>query len=76
MAYSEKSKLEAEKASRLSIHNELEMIRNDISRMFFTNDMSELDQMYDSVKKHIDRIYEYHLARVKELQNLNVKAAE
>lgn len=66
MTYSEKINLEVEKAARIAIHNEYDTLKGETSRIFVNNDMSELVTMYDCAKKSIDRIYEYHLAWVKE----------
>lgn len=70
MGYPEKSGLEAEKAARIAIHNESDMLTGCINRIFVTDDMTELCQMYESAKKIIDRIYEYHENRVRQLQSI------
>ena len=62
--------LYAEKLLRVDIHNVYNTLKIDIKRMFLTNDMSELNQMYDVAKRRIDTIYDYHLKRVKEFQSL------
>lgn len=66
MSYSEKADMAAERAARI----EYDMLKDNINRMFLTDDMSELLKMYDVAKKRIDRIFEYHHERVQELQNL------
>lgn len=70
MNYLEKSGLDTEKFLRVDIHNEYNTLKIDIERMFFTNDMSELNQMYDVAKSRIDTIYDFHLERVKKLQSI------
>ncbi|MCM1225737.1 MAG: hypothetical protein NC548_65970 [Lachnospiraceae bacterium] len=71
MNYPEKAGLEAEKAARSAVHNEYDMLKGCINRMFLTDDMGELCGMYDAAKKGIDRIYEYHEARVRQFQSIN-----
>ena len=71
MTYSEKVDLEHEKSARIAIHNEYEMLIGGINRIFMTDDMSELNHMYECAKKSIDKIYGYHLERVRELKKIN-----
>lgn len=71
MVYSEKVDLEVEKAARISVHNDYDMLKGCVNRIFVTDDISELFQMYNSAKRLIDMIYEYHENRVRQLENIS-----
>ncbi len=71
MTYLEKVKLEKEKAARIAIHNESDMLEGNINRMFLTDDMNELNRMYGFAITRILRIYEYHNERIRQLQIIN-----
>ncbi len=43
---------------------ESDMLKGNIARMFLTDDVKELFEMYEIAKKRIERIYEYHHARL------------
>lgn len=45
-------------------HNEYDMLRGNMNRMFLTDDVAELVKMYEFAQKRIERIYEYHYARL------------
>lgn len=45
-------------------HNESDMLRGNICRMFLTDDVTELLRMYEFAQKRIQRIYEYHYKRL------------
>ncbi|MDE6601340.1 MAG: hypothetical protein K2K90_04085 [Lachnospiraceae bacterium] len=45
-------------------HNEYDMLRGNMNRMFLTDDVAELVKMYEVAQKRIERIYEYHYARL------------
>lgn len=44
-------------------HEEYEMLRGNINRMFLTDDVAELVKMYEFAQKRIERIYDYHVTR-------------
>lgn len=70
MTYSGKLDLEAEKSVRIIIHNESDMLKGEINRMFNTDDLGEISLLYISAKKRMDKIFEYHVDRVREYQNI------
>lgn len=45
-------------------HNEYDMLRGNINRMFLTDDAAELVRMYEFAQKRLEIIYEYHYARL------------
>lgn len=45
-------------------HIEYDMLKGSMNRMFLTDDIAELDVLYKSSKKRIERIYDYHCARL------------
>lgn len=67
MTYSEKAGLEAEKAARITVHNEYDLLKGCINRIFVTDDMDELCRLHDSARKGLEKIYAYHEARVRQL---------
>lgn len=46
------------------VHNEYDMLRGNMNRMFLTDDVAELVKMYEYAQKRIEKIYEYHYARL------------
>lgn len=46
------------------VHNEYDMLRGNMNRMFLTDDVAELVKMYEFAQKRIKKIYEYHYARL------------
>ncbi len=46
------------------IRNEYDMLRGNINRMFICDDISELDEMFRVANIRIERLYEYHHARI------------
>ena len=46
------------------VRNEYDMLRGNINRMFLTDDAAELYVMYEFARKRIERIYDYHVARI------------
>lgn len=64
MINSENVNLDKEKFARIDIHNEFNTLKINIEKMFLTYDINELAMLYVSSKNRIDRIYEYHLARI------------
>jgi len=45
-------------------HDEYDMLRGNVNRMFLTDDVAELVKMYEFAQKRIERIYKYHCARL------------
>lgn len=71
MDHPEKAGLEAEKAARIAVHNNYDLLKGCVNRMFLTDDMGELCHMYGSAKRLIDTVYEYHENRVSQLENIS-----
>lgn len=46
------------------VNIEYDMLQGNLNRMFLTNDVKELVVMYEFAQKRIQRIYEYHCARL------------
>ena len=52
------------------VQDESDMLQGNIRRIFLTDDAAELIEMYEVAKERIERIYEYHHARLcEEVQN-------
>lgn len=45
-------------------HNEYDMLKGNVNRMFLTDEVAELVKMYEFAQKRLERIYEYHYARL------------
>lgn len=45
-------------------HDEYDMLKGNVNRMFLTDDAAELVKMYEVAQKRIERIYEYHCTRI------------
>ena len=45
-------------------HVEYDLLKGDINRMFVTDDVKELHVEHEYAKKRIERIYDYHCARL------------
>lgn len=50
--------------NEIEVHNESDMLQGEINRMFVTDEMEELVRMYVFAQKRLERIYEYHYARL------------
>ncbi len=50
--------------SEKGAHNEYDMLKGNVNRMFLTDDVAELVKMYEFAQIRIKRIYEYHYARL------------
>lgn len=50
--------------NEIAVHNEYDMLLGEMNRMFLTDDVKELVTVYDFAKRRLDRIYEYHYARL------------
>lgn len=48
----------------IEVRYEYDMLLGNMNRMFLTDDVNELFQMYNFAKKRIERIYKYHCARL------------
>lgn len=44
--------------------NEYDMLKGNVNRMFLTDEVAELVKMYEFAQKRLERIYEYHYARL------------
>lgn len=47
-------------------HNEYDMLKGNVNRMFLTDDMDELVRMYEFAIKSLKNLYEYHCVRLAE----------
>lgn len=48
----------------ICVDAEYYMLQGEMNRMFLTEDVAELVKMRESAKKRIEKIYEYHHARL------------
>ncbi len=46
------------------VHNEYDMLKGNINRMFLTDDAAELVKMYEFAQKRLERIRDYHVKRI------------
>lgn len=46
------------------VNVEYDLLKGDINRMFITDDVVELNIEYEYAKKRIERIHDYHFARL------------
>lgn len=46
------------------MHVEYDLLMGEMNRMFVTDDAAELHVLHEYAKKRIERIYEYHCARI------------
>lgn len=46
------------------VHNEYDLLMGEMNRMFVTNDASELAILHECAKRRIERIFDYHVARL------------
>ena len=45
-------------------HNEYDMLKGNVNRMFLTDEVAELVKMYEFAQKRLEKIYEYHYGRL------------
>ncbi len=46
------------------VHDVYDMMKGNMTRMFLTDDVKELVYMHEIAKERLERIYEYHYARL------------
>lgn len=46
------------------VHNEYDMLKGNINRMFLTDNAAELVKMYEFAQERLERIYVYHYERL------------
>ena len=45
-------------------HNEYDVLKGNVNRMFLTDEVAELVKMYEFAQKRLEKIYEYHYGRL------------